>query len=89
MLGKLLLGGLAVVGASLALTQRGGAGARKRPRDFDPTQLLVGCFIEMEHTDDPVVAREIAMDHLAEDPRYYSTLCRWHRERACRLFDLS
>ena len=28
----------------------------------------------MEHTDDPDLAREIAMDHLTEDPDYYTKL---------------
>jgi hypothetical protein len=28
----------------------------------------------MEHTDDPDVAEQIALDHLAEDPHYYSRL---------------
>ena len=28
----------------------------------------------MEHTDDPVKAEQIALDHLAEDPQYYTKL---------------
>ena len=30
--------------------------------------------VEMEHTNDPDIAREIAMDHLTEDPDYYKKL---------------
>jgi hypothetical protein len=30
----------------------------------------------MEHTDDEEIAREIAMDHLTEDPKYYTKLIR-------------
>jgi hypothetical protein len=37
-------------------------------------QLEVGIAVEAEHTPDPEVAREIALDHLAEDPEYYSKL---------------
>lgn len=32
----------------------------------------MGIAVEMEHTNDPRVAEEIALDHLSEDPRYYS-----------------
>lgn len=38
----------------------------------DPEELKMGIEVEMEHTNDPKVAEEIALDHLAEDPRYYS-----------------
>ena len=33
-----------------------------------------GIEVEMEHTDDESVAKEIAIDHLWEDPDYYSKL---------------
>ena len=42
--------------------------------DMDPDELLMGTEHEMEHTDDPDVAEQIALDHLAEDPHYYSRL---------------
>lgn len=42
---------------------------------FDPKQLAVGIDVEMEHTDSRAIAREIAADHLSEDPRYYYKLC--------------
>ena len=38
------------------------------------TQLTMGVKVEMEHTTDKAVAREIAMDHLWEDPKYYDKL---------------
>jgi len=42
---------------------------------FDPRQLQTGIRIEMEeHTKNPVVAKEIAKDHLSEHPDYYSWL---------------
>ena len=37
-------------------------------------ELKQGVIVEMEHTDDEQKAREIALDHLAEDPRYYTKL---------------
>jgi hypothetical protein len=40
--------------------------------DFDAKELALGIKTEREHTDDDDVAREIAKDHLKEDPHYYS-----------------
>ena len=37
-------------------------------------QMEVGMKVEMEHTKDKEKAREIAMDHLWEDPKYYTKL---------------
>lgn len=37
-------------------------------------QLKVGIKVEREHTTDAAVAREIALDHLAELPDYYTRL---------------
>ena len=39
-------------------------------------QLDQGSAVELEHTDDPQVAAEIALDHLAEDLYYYQKLKR-------------
>jgi hypothetical protein len=50
----------------------GGAAQGMSPEQFDQEQLAIGTSIELqEHTDDEELAREIAMDHLAEDPDYY------------------
>jgi hypothetical protein len=35
-----------------------------------------GVRIEKEHTTDPAIAREIAKDHIYENPRYYEVLAR-------------
>ncbi len=53
---------------------RGGRADGRVPADFDPQQLAVGIQIELEHTRDRALAQEIAMDHLAEDLRYYDKL---------------
>lgn len=52
----------------------GGLADDKTPDDFCPYALEDGINVEMEHTDDPSLAREIAMDHLTEDPNYYQKL---------------
>ncbi|MFW9879124.1 MAG: DUF5661 family protein [Candidatus Thorarchaeota archaeon] len=41
---------------------------------FNKKQLRKGIKVEMEHTNDPAIAREIAKDHLVEDPKYYDKL---------------
>lgn len=53
----------------------GGLADEKRPSDFDPVQLEKGIKVEREHAGkDTALAREIAMDHLTEDPDYYRKL---------------
>ena len=52
----------------------GGEGDSTPPDQVDPTQLSTGIQIEMEHTNDVEIAKEIAVDHLTEDPKYYTKL---------------
>jgi len=40
----------------------------------DPHELAMGIKIEQEHSSDPAVAKQIALDHLTEDPKYYTHL---------------
>ena len=40
---------------------------------FDPEQLEKGIEIELEHTNDKDLAKEISKDHLTESPNYYIT----------------
>jgi len=47
---------------------------------YDPKQISMGIEVEMEHTDDPKVALEIAMDHLEEIPDYYTHLDKMEKE---------
>jgi len=42
--------------------------------DFDRQQLLMGIEVEYEHTEDMAIAKELAKDHLAEIPDYYTRL---------------
>jgi hypothetical protein len=53
---------------------QGGVGDITNTSKVDPVQLSLGIQIEMEHTNDPEIAKEISIDHLTEDPEYYSKL---------------
>lgn len=52
----------------------GGYGDDVLPSEHCLRQVFKGIQVEMEHTDDPSMALEIALDHLAEFPDYYSRL---------------
>lgn len=53
---------------------KGGIGDSANPNDFDPKQVKMGMKVESEHTSDKEVAMEIVLDHLSEDPHYYTKL---------------
>ena len=55
---------------------KGGLADKKKPTDFDSKALQKGAKVESEHTSDKAMAREIAMDHLAEDSKYYDKLAK-------------
>ena len=40
--------------------------------DVDAKEFLVGIEVEKEHSSDLAVAKTIALQHLAENPKYYS-----------------
>lgn len=50
--------------------------AKKHNVDVDEIErkIALGAKYEAEHTNDETLAREIAMDHLVEDPDYYEKL---------------
>ena len=48
--------------------------AKLTPDQVNPEELRAGIRIEMEHTDDPETAQTIALQHLEEDPNYYTHL---------------
>lgn len=52
----------------------GGKADGKSDSAFKPMLLEQGKQVESEHTSDPATAKEIAKDHLAEDPKYYDKL---------------
>lgn len=52
----------------------GGLSDEKPDSDFDLKSVLKGMEVEIEHTNDLDVAKEISKDHLSEDPEYYEKL---------------
>ena len=50
------------------------------PHSFINEQLIKGIRVEKEHTDNPEVARKIALDHLEENPFYYEYLDKMEEE---------
>jgi len=51
-----------------------GRSSGKKPSDFSEDAIQKGIKIELEHTSDRELAKEIAMDHLDEFPDYYEEL---------------
>jgi hypothetical protein len=51
---------------------QGGLGDNKSLLDFNKDQIIKGMSVEKEHTDDPIIAIEIVLDHLSEKPDYYT-----------------
>lgn len=53
----------------------GGFADKRNPKNFDQKQLQMGIKVEQEHCKGNVqLAQEIAMDHLTENPQYYTKL---------------
>ena len=52
----------------------GGLADQKDIKNFDPKAVDKGRKVELEHTDSNAMAKEIAADHLTEDPKYYDKL---------------
>ena len=52
------------------------AKSNKGIQDIDPEQLRMGVSVELEHTDNELIARKIALDHLVEIPSYYTLLAK-------------
>lgn len=52
----------------------GGLGDSKPLSSFDPEEVKKGIKVELEHTKDITIAKEIVSDHLSEDPKYYTKL---------------
>jgi hypothetical protein len=56
------------------------------PLPADEAAIKKGTKVEMEHTDDPEIARQIALDHLAEDPKYYDKLEKMEKAKYIRRY---
>ena len=76
----LALGSLALLALAVAIRAEsgeripGGLSGTGKGFTFDEGELAMGLDVERQHTDDPRFARQIARDHLVEDPRYYTHL---------------
>lgn len=55
-------------------TRLPGGLAENRYPDIDPEEWVIGTEVELEHSNDIVLAAEIALDHISEDPEYYTKL---------------
>jgi endoglucanase Acf2 len=60
---------------------KGGYADGKAITDYKLTELIEGIKFEREHTNDSLLALEMAMDHFERIPDYYSHLA--NMERAC------
>jgi len=47
---------------------------------FSAKELKMGIEVEKEHTDDPIIAKAIAKDHLAECANYYTRLAKMEKD---------
>lgn len=67
----------------------GGLADNKPDSDFDQKTLKEGIKVEMEHTSDPDIAKEISKDHITENPGYYPALKVMERKLEGRKFKKS
>jgi hypothetical protein len=58
----------------------GGKADFKPNKTFNKRQLRIGAKVELEHTKSKRIAKEIARDHLAEIPDYYTRLAKMERK---------
>lgn len=61
----------------------GGLSDKKHDSDFNPKKVAQGSKVESEHTSSPSMSREIAQDHLTEDPKYYDKLSIMEKAKNC------
>jgi hypothetical protein len=52
----------------------GGLADGKKDTDFNQKELDMGVEVELEHTKDKELSKDIAKDHLEEFPNYYTEL---------------
>jgi hypothetical protein len=52
----------------------GGLADDKKDTDFDSKELDMGIEVELEHTNDRSLSKDISKDHLEEFPNYYTEL---------------
>ena len=66
----------------------GGEGDNKKDDEFDKKELVKGMDHEREHTTSKKIQKEIAKDHLTEDPEYYEKLEKIEKKSVDKLIKL-
>lgn len=66
---------------------KGGKADKVPVTAFPQKKVEQGAKVEREHTDCPAVAREIARDHLTEDPNYYTKLKKMEKHAMPTILD--
>ena len=66
--------GLTAIGFREGINEAKAKKAELHPNLIHPGELRMGIRVEMEHTDNIDKAKKIALDHLAENPYYYTAL---------------
>jgi len=64
-----------VAGGDKGMSRKAGT----TPAEVDPKELKAGIKIEREHSSNPKVQKEVALDHLTEFPKYYTGLAKMER----------
>lgn len=70
----------AEAGKSTSDIVSGGRADRASASDYPSAQISKGIKVEKEHTNNPELAKQIAMDHLEEFPDYYTRLDKMEEE---------
>jgi hypothetical protein len=58
----------------ISALKKQGKAKNKPDSDFCPIELEIGIAVEHEHVKDEEASKEIAKDHLVENPHYYTTV---------------
>lgn len=61
---------------------------KKQIEKIDPKELSLGIKVELEHTEDKEIAKQIALDHLIGEnyPNYYTKLLKLEKEMEKSMF---
>jgi len=61
---------------------KGGIGDNTNPDTLNQAELRKGMAVEREHTTNKAIQKEIATDHLTEDPKYYQKLAKMEANKS-------
>ena len=63
---------------------KGGIGKLCKGKTHNQIQLDMGIKVELEHTKNRKIAKQIALDHLCEFPKYYTELAKMEKRLKSR-----